>query len=60
MPRSRLTKAPSLITQDELPTSPQRGAPNSVIHALVVALLEVEQQRDRGMVRRPMNSKGPE
>jgi hypothetical protein len=39
---------------------PQAKPANAVIYALVVALLELEQNRDRGMVRRPMSRKRPE
>lgn len=33
---------------------PEPAAANAVVYALVVALLDLEQRRDRGKVRRPM------
>jgi hypothetical protein len=33
---------------------PEPAPANSVVYALVVALLDLEQRRDRGKVRRPM------
>jgi len=33
---------------------PEPASANAVVYALVVALLDLEQRRDRGKVRRPM------
>ena len=52
---------PSRITRHESST---RGIPatrpNAVVLALVLAILELEQRRDRGMVVTPMSRRRPE
>ncbi len=46
------------IHREPTPLEVRAPGANSVVYALVVAILELEQRRDRGKVRRPM-TQGP-
>lgn len=60
--------APDLSLKDRASSDRPEGSgvdtlgtgPNAVVLALVVAILELEQRRDRGMVVTPMSRRRPE
>lgn len=55
-----MTKSSLLVRRVPAPVGQPVPTANTVVLALVMAILELEQRRDRGMVATPMSRRRPE